>query len=207
MVLFRGHMAAGMRLLGPVGAVNQSGSDSSVEGNIARSAPAIAEKLDRVARSDEEHVADARLDVTSGRIASAVLAGGPAAGQGVVAESEGVAARNEGQHRRGDEIRPRNANRIGLCDDHRARRQGYIRTWTGERRVAQGDSSGSLRSLRSLWTLRPLRTLCTLWTLRSSRPLIALVSLWSPRSNFVPVNLVLGRFAGRGFAYDPDVAG
>jgi len=68
-------MAAGMRLLGLVGAVNQSGSDSGVEGNVARSPPAIAEKLDRVARSDEKHVADTRLYVTAGGIASTVLTG------------------------------------------------------------------------------------------------------------------------------------
>jgi hypothetical protein len=68
-------MPAGMRLLGLVRAVNQSGSDSSVEGNIPRSSPAIAEKLDRVARSDEKHVADTGLYLTAGGVASAVLAG------------------------------------------------------------------------------------------------------------------------------------
>jgi hypothetical protein len=54
---------------------NQSGSDSSVEGNIPRSSPAIAERLDRVARSNEKHVADTGLYVTVGGVAYAVLAG------------------------------------------------------------------------------------------------------------------------------------
>ena len=121
----------GFRTLSLVCAINQSGCDCRIEHITPVRPPTFTIHLDRVARADEKRVANAHLGVIAILKTSAPLAWVPGseAGQSVVAKDVVVAGCDKRQYSRGNEVRARSTNGIGLHHEITWERVGYGRIY------------------------------------------------------------------------------